>query len=80
MQKNHDHDRTSLSIDQVIEEAMRREQSTQEYYKGALESAGPDAQMILSRLYFQENERIDSLRLLLGEIREVRELSTPMVG
>jgi rubrerythrin len=69
-----------LSVDQVIEEALRREQSIQEYYKSALESVGPDARTILSRLSLQEDDRIETLRLLLAEIRELRELSVPMVG
>lgn len=80
MRQKHDQDQPYLSVDQVIEEALRREQSIQEYYKTALESVGPDARTILSRLYVQESDRIETLRLLLGEIRELRDLSAPMVG
>lgn len=67
-------------MDQIIEEALRREQSVREYYRSALESVGPDAMGILSSLYIQEDERIATLRLLLAEIRELRDLSIPMVG
>jgi hypothetical protein len=80
MRQHDDQGVSHLSVDNVIEEALRREQSIQEYYKSVLESVGPDARMILSRLYLQENDRIETLRALLGEIRELRELSAPMVG
>ena len=80
MRKKQQHDLTQPDIDQVIEEAMRREQTIQEYYRFALESVGPDAKETLSRLYLEEDGRIETLRLLLSEIRELRELSTPMVG
>jgi rubrerythrin len=80
MRHRRDQDQTHLSVDQVIEEAMRREQSIQEYYQSALASVGPDARTILTTLYLQENDRFETLRALLSEIRELRELNAPMVG
>ena len=80
MRSRHDHIESDRTIDQVIEEALRRERSLQEYYESTLTSVGPDAREILSRLSLQEHERIETLRLLLAEIRELRELNAPMVG
>jgi rubrerythrin len=80
MSDRRDQDQSHLSVDQVIEEALRREQSIQEYYESALASVGPDARTILAKLSLQETDRIETLRALLREIRELRELSAPMVG
>jgi hypothetical protein len=67
-----------LSLDELVEEAIRREHSLMRFYASAKESAGPDARELLTQLHKQHRERISRLENLLDEVHELRDLSVAM--
>ncbi len=69
-----------LSIDEIIQTALKLEEEVRLFYTVASEDVGADAVVVFSELLEQQHDRIQTLRSLLAEIEELRELSIPMVG
>jgi rubrerythrin len=69
-----------LSIDEIIQTALKLEEEVRTFYALAREDVGADAVVVFSELLEQQHDRIQTLRSLLAEIEELRELSVPMVG
>jgi len=72
-------DLDQLTIDELVEEAIRREQSLMRFYAMARKAVGHDARELLVQLQRQHTERIKRLELLLDEAHELRDLSVAMV-
>lgn len=70
----------NLSIDEVIQTALRLEEDARKFYASALDDVGPDAVAVFTQLLEQQDERIQTLRSLLAEVEELRDLSMAMVG
>lgn len=67
-----------LSIDELVEEAIRREHSLMRFYTNAKEASGPDARELFIQLQRQHQERILQLEHLLDEVHEMKDLSVAM--
>jgi hypothetical protein len=67
-----------LTIDELVEEAIRREHSLMRFYAMARNAVGHDARELLTQLHRQHYERIEHLEHLLGEVQELRDLSVAM--
>lgn len=64
-----------MSIDEIIEEAIRRELALADFYREAAHSVGPDAQSLLQQISDQQIGRIGALQKLAAEITELRDLN-----
>ncbi|MFI5252509.1 MAG: hypothetical protein ACHQQQ_08795 [Bacteroidota bacterium] len=65
----------AMSIDEVINDAIKRESTLMGYYSDALKNVGPDAWMVFNKLCDEHRNQVRSLQNLLIEIQEIRELT-----
>ena len=68
-------DIATLSVEEIVGEAIRREKDLERFYKRLVDRLGPDASPVLNRLCSQHRDRIAGLERLLEETRELRELT-----
>jgi hypothetical protein len=64
-----------LTVDEIIVEAIRREQHLRKFYEKALDDVGPDAKPTISYLCNQHASRIRRLEELAVELDALRELT-----
>ncbi len=67
-----------MSVDEIIAEAIGREQSLRDFYEHAIAEVGPDARLLMAHLYAQHSDRIGQLERMQQEIRDLRELTAPI--
>lgn len=67
---------SEMSVEELIEETVRREQDLLKFYDEILPVAGYEPMTLMVHLCEQQKERIAQLRNLLAEIHELRELTS----
>lgn len=67
-----------LSVDEIIEEAVRREHAMMRFYGAAKEVACPDTRKTMHQLHRQHRDRITQLEELLKDVQDLRNLSIAM--
>lgn len=66
---------SQMSVDEIIDEAVRRERALMEFYHYTLCEVGPDACDQMKKLVSQQEERIHLLEKLRDEVNEQRNLT-----
>ncbi|MEK7263668.1 MAG: hypothetical protein AAB071_04060 [Bacteroidota bacterium] len=66
---------SELSIDEIINEAILREQNLRSFYEEAIHEVGQDTYHHLERLLLQQHTRIELLEQLRDDILCVREMT-----
>ncbi len=64
-----------MSVDEILAEAVTREEAMKKFYAGAVCVVGPDACTLVSRFVIQSDERIRDLENLRIELRELQDLT-----
>jgi hypothetical protein len=64
-----------LTAEEIICESLRREQELLDYYAAAAGNVGPDAFPLFAQLQADQAVRMESLRRLLNELAELKELT-----